>query len=263
MRRFFPWALGVPVTRDRHRFPTRGRGGRFFPTSPESARHQGSHRFPTRGRGGRFFPTSPESARQRGPREKLPPYPALLGRFRRKAANPPKGGRSLMARACICGRTAIEGETNCERHRRKAWRGGHRYQRSYDAGYQEVRRRLLATVTPETRCALCGLPVSSTAGRPTTSCPPQGEAPRRSTTCRSCTRRVIAAAALGWVARRARSVTGRSARTTRRRRDQRGARRHARHGRRQHRGPRRHRIRRRRSGGSPKARSDVGGGRAS
>ena len=52
----------------------------------------------------------------------------------------------------------LPGETGCERHRRKHWRGGQRYQRSYDAGSQEVRRRLLATVTPETRYGLCGHP---------------------------------------------------------------------------------------------------------
>ena len=55
-------------------------------------------------------------------------------------------------RACLCGRV------NCERHRRKAWRGGHRYQGEYGAAYQELRRRLVATITPETRCALCGRP---------------------------------------------------------------------------------------------------------
>ena len=61
-------------------------------------------------------------------------------------------------RACLCGRTAIEGETSCEKHRRKQWRGGQRYQRSYDAVYTDARKRLLATATPDTRCALCGLP---------------------------------------------------------------------------------------------------------
>ena len=60
-------------------------------------------------------------------------------------------------RACLCGRTAIEGETACEKHRRKQWRGGQRYQRAYGADYTDARRRLLATVTSETRCALCGL----------------------------------------------------------------------------------------------------------
>ena len=59
-------------------------------------------------------------------------------------------------RACLCGRTAIEGETSCERHRRKQWRGGQRYQRSYDAVYADARKRLLAAVTSETTCALCG-----------------------------------------------------------------------------------------------------------
>ncbi len=39
-----------------------------------------------------------------------------------------------------------------------AWRGGHKYQRAYDGAYQELRRRLLATITPETRCAVCGRP---------------------------------------------------------------------------------------------------------
>jgi 5-methylcytosine-specific restriction endonuclease McrA len=64
-----------------------------------------------------------------------------------------------MPRACLCGRPAKEGYDSCERHiRRGAWKGGKKYQRSYDSVYQSARSRLLATVTPETRCALCGLP---------------------------------------------------------------------------------------------------------
>lgn len=62
-------------------------------------------------------------------------------------------------RACLCGRMAKEGYDSCERHIRKgAWKGGKKYQRSYGADYTEARRRLLATVTPETQCALCGQP---------------------------------------------------------------------------------------------------------
>jgi 5-methylcytosine-specific restriction endonuclease McrA len=63
-----------------------------------------------------------------------------------------------MRRACICGRLAVPGDTRREKHRRKAWRGGHRYKRSYDASYQDARRRLLATVNEATRCGLCGEP---------------------------------------------------------------------------------------------------------
>ena len=62
-----------------------------------------------------------------------------------------------MPRACLRGRTAIEGETACEKHRRKQWRGGQRYKQAYGPDYTEARKRLLATVTPETTCAICGL----------------------------------------------------------------------------------------------------------
>lgn len=62
-------------------------------------------------------------------------------------------------RSCLCGRTALEGYDSCERHVRKgAWKGGKKYQGSYGADYTDARKRLLATVTPDTTCALCGLP---------------------------------------------------------------------------------------------------------
>ena len=57
-------------------------------------------------------------------------------------------------RACLCG------AVDCQRHQRKHWKGGDRYKRAYDGGYQEVRRRLLAKVKADpsaARCHICGL----------------------------------------------------------------------------------------------------------
>lgn len=64
-------------------------------------------------------------------------------------------GMTARKRACVCGRV------DCQRHARKAWKGGHKYQRAYDAVHQELRRQLLARAmaAPQAaRCHLCGLP---------------------------------------------------------------------------------------------------------
>jgi 5-methylcytosine-specific restriction endonuclease McrA len=58
-------------------------------------------------------------------------------------------------RSCLCGRV------DCERHQRKVWKGGHKYQHAYDGAFQELRRRLLAKVKADpdaARCHLCGFP---------------------------------------------------------------------------------------------------------
>ena len=59
-----------------------------------------------------------------------------------------------MARACLCGRV------DCQKHRRKAWRGGQRYQSSYDGVYAAARTKLLAAAkaNPAAVCGLCGRP---------------------------------------------------------------------------------------------------------
>jgi 5-methylcytosine-specific restriction endonuclease McrA len=89
---------------------------------------------------------------------RLPPGKVIAPRrsLESRLAPAVSGGRMSRRRACLCG--VVE----CKRHQRKVWKGGERYQRSYDGASQELRRRLLAKwkANPDAvRCHLCGLPV--------------------------------------------------------------------------------------------------------
>lgn len=113
-------------------------------------------RWAARGDGGRFFPCDSGGGNARDPRE-IPTQAQVRAFWSLKSRSE---GPDLMARACLCGRRAIEGETSCERHRRKHWRGGQRYSGSYDSTYASARKKLLAAAkaNPAAVCGLCGRP---------------------------------------------------------------------------------------------------------